>query len=254
MVIYFTGTGNSRYCAQLLSHALDDRLLDAFSYIQNGIAAELTGESPWVFVCPTYAWQMPHIFADFIKSGTFSGSRDAYFILTCGSDIGNAGQSIADLCEEKRLVCKGVLPVVMPENYIAMFPVPDEQESKAIVKAAHPVLEEAAERIRRGEALPQSRTGLLDRLKSGPVNRGFYRFYLKADGFYVTDTCISCGKCAQVCPLQNVTLQNGRPIWGKNCTHCMACICHCPEEAIEYGKKSAGKRRYLCPPYLSGRN
>ena len=27
-------------------------------------------------------------------------------------------------------------------------------------------------------------------------------------------------------------------------THCMACICYCPKEAIEYGKKSKGKPRY----------
>ena len=33
-------------------------------------------------------------------------------------------------------------------------------------------------------------------------------------------------------------------VWGKNCTHCMACICYCPKEAIEYGKKSKGKPRY----------
>ena len=25
---------------------------------------------------------------------------------------------------------------------------------------------------------------------------------------------------------------------------CMACICYCPKEAIEYGKKSKGKPRY----------
>ena len=30
----------------------------------------------------------------------------------------------------------------------------------------------------------------------------------------------------------------------ENCTHCMACICYCPAEAIEYGKKSLGKPRY----------
>ena len=35
-----------------------------------------------------------------------------------------------------------------------------------------------------------------------------------------------------------------KPVWDKNCTHCMACICYCPVEAIEYGKKSVGKPRY----------
>jgi len=44
--------------------------------------------------------------------------------------------------------------------------------------------------------------------------------------------------------LNNIHLENGKPVWGKNCTHCMACICYCPKEAIEYGKKSKGKPRY----------
>lgn len=40
------------------------------------------------------------------------------------------------------------------------------------------------------------------------------------------------------------SLQNGKPVWGQDCTHCMACLCCCPAEAIEYGKMSLGKPRY----------
>ena len=40
------------------------------------------------------------------------------------------------------------------------------------------------------------------------------------------------------------SLQNGKPLWGQDCTHCMACICCCPAEAIEYGRMSLGKPRY----------
>lgn len=40
------------------------------------------------------------------------------------------------------------------------------------------------------------------------------------------------------------SLQNGKPLWGQDCTHCMACLCCCPAEAIEYGKMSLGKPRY----------
>lgn len=40
------------------------------------------------------------------------------------------------------------------------------------------------------------------------------------------------------------SLQNGKPVWGQDCTHCMACICCCPAEAIESGKMSLGKPRY----------
>ena len=33
---------------------------------------------------------------------------------------------------------------------------------------------------------------------------------------------------------------------GNHCTHCMACICRCPTEAIEYGKHSQGLPWYIC--------
>ena len=35
------------------------------------------------------------------------------------------------------------------------------------------------------------------------------------------------------------------PVWKTNCTHCMACICRCPKEAIEYGRHSVGLPRYV---------
>ena len=249
MVIYFSGTGNSRYCAQMLAKALNDDLLDAANYIKNGIAAELTSGKPWVFVAPTYAWQMAHIFADFIRTGTFSGSKEAYFVLTCGGDIGNAGEPLSALAQEKGLKYMGTLEVVMPENYVAMFPVPNEEKSSQIIANAEPVLEHGAQCIAQSIPFPTPKVNVLDKLKSGPVNQGFYKFYVKADGFFVTDKCIGCGKCVDACVLNNIRLENSKPTWGQSCTHCMACICGCPTEAIEYGKRSQGKRRYLCPEY-----
>jgi len=79
---------------------------------------------------------------------------------------------------------------------------------------------------------------------SGPVNPLFYKFFVKADAFTVSEACIGCGQCAKRCPMNNVTLKDGKPVWSKNCTHCMACICYCPVSAIEYGKKSVGQLRY----------
>ena len=62
-----------------------------------------------------------------------------------------------------------------------------------------------------------------------------------------TDACVSCGQCAQACPMNNITLAGGRPVWGGACTHCMACISLCPKGAIEYGRGTVGRRRYRCP-------
>ena len=94
MIVYFTGTGNSRYCAQMLADKLDDEIVDAFHFIRNGIPAELISGRPRIFVAPTYGWQLPRIFVDFIRSGSFLGSKDAYFVMTCGDNIGYAEKTL----------------------------------------------------------------------------------------------------------------------------------------------------------------
>ena len=109
------------------------------------------------------------------------------------------------------------------------------------------MIDQAALTIKSGGAFSQPAVTFKDRLDSGIVNDLFYLLFVHAKKFYATDACVSCRKCARVCPLDNVRLENGRPVWGKNCTHCMACICRCPTGAIEYGSHSKGKPRYVCP-------
>ena len=247
MIVYFSGTGNSRFAAESLARQLQDELLDAGRKIKAGDMSPLHSEAPWVFVAPVYAWRMAKVLSYYIRNVELTGSRDAYFVLTCGGEIGNAGAYAAQLCEEKGLTYRGVREVVMPENYIAMFNAPDEQEARAIVARAKPVLQESGELIRQNMPFPAVKTGWADRLKSGPVNEGFYKCYVKADAFYATEKCMGCGACATSCPLNNIQIEAGKPVWGNRCTHCMACICGCPVEAIEYGKRSKGKPRYKCP-------
>lgn len=59
MIYYLTGTGNSRWAAQLLADHLHDTAEDAAPALKSGLAPSLHSEKPWVFVCPTYGWQIP---------------------------------------------------------------------------------------------------------------------------------------------------------------------------------------------------
>ena len=165
MILFFTGTGNSRYCAQMLADKLDDEVLDAFPFLRDGAAPDLFSDRPWVFVAPTYGWQLPRVFAQLIRSGRFRGSRDAYFVMTCGGDIGNAAAKNRKLCTEAGLCDRGTLEVVMPENYIAMYDVPGEAEARDLVAAARPVIERGRGRqteIRHGQQ------PVLSLLRQGP--------------------------------------------------------------------------------------
>ena len=249
MVVYFSGTGNSRYAAKRIARRLSDELVDAGEYIKAGKPADFASGKPWVFVSPTHGWRIPRIFEAFIRAGSFSGDRRAYFVMTCGDEIGAAGEKLKALCKEKSFDYMGVQQVIMPENYVAMFPVPDRGEAAAILERAVPEIERAAALIAEDSCIPSISPSFADKIKTRVANPFFYAFLVKAKKFYATDACVGCGKCASLCPTNTITIKNGKPQWGEGCTHCMACICYCPKKAIEYGRASRGKPRYKCPEY-----
>ena len=244
MVLYFTGTGNSRYIAEKISEKTSDEMISINEKIKQKDNSTIVVNGKLVFVMPTYAWRIPAVVKEWIFKTEFLGVKQVWFIMTCGSEIGNATKYNKEICEQKGIAYKGTAQIDMPENYIAMFDVPGKEEAKQIISKAEPVIENIIGLIKEERCFPVPRNNLYDRFMSGPVNKMFYSLFVKADAFKVDDKCIGCGKCEKICPLNNIKIQNGKPVWGKECTHCMACICHCPTEAIEYGKKSIGKPRY----------
>lgn len=244
MIFYFSGTGNSRLAAEQIGAVLEDEVVSINQRLKAGEKSVFHSERPLVFVAPTYAWRLPKIVEHWIESSDFTGNRDAYFVLTCGDGCGNAAAYARRLCRHKGFSHCGLAAVVMPENYLAMFPTPDRAEAQEIIARARPRINELAAVIHAGKPFPEAKPSFLGRLESGPVNPLFYRFSVGDQGFSVSNACVSCGKCARRCPLNNIDMVNGKPVWEGNCTHCMACIGGCPAEAIEYKSKSKGRSRY----------
>ena len=247
MILYFSATGNSRYTALKIAETIGDEAVNLFDRIKNGDTSPVYSDKPWVVVCPTYAWRIPHIVEDWIEKTELNGNNRFYTVMTCGGETGNAGKYVKTLCEKKGLEYCGCTGILMPDNYLVMFSSPDGEKAKRIIEGSKDKIVEAAELIKDGKKLPEQKITALYRLYSGIVNKMFYAFSVKAEPFYAADSCVGCGKCKAVCPLGNISLKDGRPLWGDKCTHCMACICSCPVEAIEYGKKTKGKVRYRFP-------
>ena len=251
MILYFSGTGNSEYAAKRIGREIGDEVIDLFERIRSHDVSQMHSERPWVVVVPTYAWRIPKLVETWLEQTELTGSQKLYFVMTCGGSIGNAGKYLAALCAAKKMHFMGCAAITMPENYIALFTTPDREKALQIIGQAEPVMDQVAQWLKLGEAFPPQKPTVLDKVSSGPVNGLFYAAFVHAKKFYSTDACISCGICAKVCPTENVSLVQGKPVWGTNCTHCMACICRCPTQAIEYGKHSKGLPRYLCPKDLS---
>lgn len=247
MILYFSGTGNSEYAAKRIGRIMNEDTVNLFEKIRKHDFSKIHSDSPWVIAAPTYAWRIPRILDKWLREANLEGSREIYFVMTCGGSIGNAEKYLKQLCQSKNMKYSGCFPVVMPENYIAMYPTPAKAEALEIIRKAESEIDKAADLIKNGRKLPQRSITLKDKISSSVVNDIFYPVFVHAKKFYAEDTCISCGKCANVCPMDNIRMKNGKPVWGKDCTHCMACISKCPREAIEYGKKSRGMERYTCP-------
>lgn len=246
MILYFTGTGNSRYVARKIAEEINDEIISINELIKHESTEELIStDRPFIFVCPTYAWRLPRVVTDFIRKTKFSGNNKAYFIMTCGEDTSKAINYIQKLCNDKDWKLKGMAEVIMPENYIALFDVPDKETSNKIIEESSHLIYKIASDIRDEKDFEiVEPSGFGGTIKSGITNIGFYKFIVHAKGFYSTKQCIGCGKCVDLCPLNNISLKDKQPRWGNKCTHCMACICGCPTKAIEYKNKTQTKERY----------
>lgn len=244
MILYFSGTGNSQYVAETIKKVTGNKVSSINAFLKSNKKEELNSKEHFIFVCPTYAWQIPRVVESFIKKTNFSGTKDVYFLLTCGGESGNAVSYIKKLCIEKDFNLKGCADIKMPDNYIAMYDVPSEEKANTMLDNANKVIAPIAEDIRDGKTFNKEKSNLGDKIKSSAVNSLFYSIFVKDKGFYSTDACISCKKCSKLCPLNNIEIINGKPKWNGSCTHCMACISGCPTKAIEYKNKTQGKRRY----------
>lgn len=248
MILYFTGTGNSRYIALQLSKQIHDEVKSINEYFKYQKQSVFYSDKPYVFVLPTYAWRMPRIVMEWIQRASFSGNRKVYVILTCGESVGQADKFARIFFNRKtNLYFQGLQYIVMPENYIVLFHAPKPKESKEIVNQAMPKIKYLAKYIQNEEKFPAISYHFGSVVQSSIVNFPFYHLIVSDKGFYATDKCISCQRCKQLCPLNNITIVHGKPKWNGHCTHCMACICGCPVEAIEYKKATKNKQRY----YLS---
>ena len=200
MVLYFTGTGNSRHIAERIAHALNDTLISLNDRIKSGDITPLAVNGRLVLVMPTYAWRIPRIVRDHLLRTELRGARETWFVMDCGGEIGDADKYIRRLCSRKLFDYMGVKQIVMPENYVAMFSVPNDEQAARIIEKAQPDIADASETIKAEKKFAQPRRNAYDKLMSDIVNPVFYKLFVKADAFTVSDACIGCGKCAEVCP------------------------------------------------------
>ena len=124
MVVYFSGTGNSKYVAKRIADSLQEKLLCMNERIKSSDTGPVKTGEKLVVVVPTYAWRIPRVVSDWIGQTEFVGAKNVWYVMSCGSGIGGADIYNRKLSEKKGLKHMGTAQIIMPENYIAMFNAP----------------------------------------------------------------------------------------------------------------------------------
>ena len=186
MILYFSGTGNSKYVAKRIADALGDALVNLNDRIKSGDTSPVETGERVIIVTPTYAWRIPRVVRDWLLKTELRGARLAWFVMTCGSEIGNADRYNRDLCTEKGLACMGTAQIVMPENYIAMFSAPQADKARQIVAKAEPDIDRAIADIQADQPFAPTRNNLYDRFMTEDKITKFSKrchFYHKGNEF-----------------------------------------------------------------------
>jgi ferredoxin len=239
-IYYFSGTGNSLKVARDLAEKIDAETIPIIS-VKDDIDEDKIG-----IVFPVYEFGLPSIVVEFLKK--IKNSRYIFAVATYGGLLG-ATLQILEKNLPNNLKLSGGFSVQMPGNFTPLYGALAEEKQKKFFTKAKTKLDEISEYIK------SEKTGTVEKgnpIASLVLSGWIYPMAIKHihdqdEKYWVDDKCDGCKVCMNVCPKNNISMDNGKPIWNHDCELCMACLQWCPKEAIQHGKNTQGRTRYRHP-------
>ena len=82
MILYFSGTGNSKYVAKRIADALGDEIVNLNARIKASDTSPIETGERLVIVTPTYAWRIPRIVRDWLLRTELHSAKQVWFVMT----------------------------------------------------------------------------------------------------------------------------------------------------------------------------
>jgi len=233
--IYFSGTGNSKYAVNFFCKELDSDIR-VYS-IEESLALEAINKTAViVFAYPVQFSTVPKIVRDFICANKeIWKDKKIFVIATMGLFSGDGAGNLGRLLHSFGAEIIGGLHLKMPDS------IGDEkalkrpiEKNRELVRAAEQKIKESVRQLKEGHPT-QEGIGFLYRLAGIFGQRLYfghktkeYSSKLKIDA----NKCIGCGKCENLCPMNNIKIWDMKAVSGAQCTMCYRCINRCPKQAI----------------------
>jgi ferredoxin len=243
VIYYFTGSGNSLKIAKDLALKLGNTMVVR---ITKGLvdSGKITVSGTTGFIFPVYVSGLPIILEKFVSNMNISDNTYLFAIANFGESAGISLMQLDDLLKKKGKNLSAAFEILMPDNTQILFPPGTKEEHDICLNEQEAIIPEVASIIGKGLIY----TDLIKAIRKSGIKRPhLFKPAKMAKAFYTDNKCNSCGICMKVCPVEKITMVDGKPKWGDHCEMCLACMQWCPEEAIQFGEKSKEWGRYRNP-------
>ncbi len=226
MILYFSATGNNKYCAEYIAAKCGDKVVSMNDMIKNDVRVlDCAGEERLGIVAPTYDFDLAYVVKDFLTRLEIQNVNEKiyiYGVFTCGSNSGYTEYTFNEILNRKGIKLNASFVIEMPDNYVLMF----KQKSP---EAKNKMLAQADEKLKKFSKLIAAKQDLQKKLKrpSKIISWATKKFFIpsqkKVKGFSVNENCIGCGLCEKVCPMNIIKIQNhsqsGQKITARAASH-----------------------------------
>jgi ferredoxin/flavodoxin len=234
--VYFSGTGNTRYCVQKFINELDNNA-KSFSIEDNELIFELPNQDIIIFGFPIYYSNLPKIVEDYISKNAKSFYNKKIFIITTKGLFNGFG-----VIKAKRMFEKcgayfiGSAQFNMPDNIrdLLIMELVFSKKYDKVISRANIKVEKAAIKFK---ANKPSRSGLSIFNYLASFTFKMLWFYPKNYKYISApkidnNKCIRCGICVKNCPMNNIKEESNKIVSGDRCTICYRCFNSCPKQAL----------------------
>jgi ferredoxin len=199
-------------------------------------------------VFPVYIFGLPLIVARFIEKLRIPAGAYVFAVAAHGGMACSTLTQTARLFSKQGMTLSAGFAVTMVDNYTPLSGAISVEKQKVRFEKAKRTIDKICAAIENGGEYIYRGWPLVNWLFSGWMYRRAAPKIPAMDKQFLADSnCNGCGVCEQVCPVNNIKMNEHRPVWQHHCEQCFACLHWCPTEAIQYGKNTKGRKRYHHP-------